>query len=189
MATNEQQRDDAWSMRLVIYGLPLFFISFMWSFGSGAIQLARPLFAFSITDSIFLVALMTSITGTSRIVSSPLAGYLTDRFGRKPLVLFGAGVRSICSLGQFFTDSYTVFIVLEFFAQAGVSIFTTSVTVLISDVTSRENRGRFLAMRTLSGRAAQIAGPAAGGLIATFAHLNHIFLWPSLALLPLLIVG
>ena len=150
MATNPAERESAWSWRQVVAGLPLFFVFFMWSFGSGGIQLARPLFAFEITDSIFLVAVMVSITGTARIVSSPLTGYLTDRFGRKPLILFGAGLRGAGSLGQFFVDSYTGFIILEFIAQAGVSIFITGIMVHVSDVTTRENRGRFLAMRTLS---------------------------------------
>jgi DHA1 family multidrug resistance protein-like MFS transporter len=188
MATDPMERETAWSWRQVVDGLPLFFVFFMWSFGSGAIQLARPLFAFEVTESIFLVAVMVSVTGTSRIVSAPLTGFLTDRFGRKPLILFGAGLRGAGSLGQFFVDSYAGFVILEFIAQAGVSIFITGITVHVSDVTTRENRGRFLAVRTLSSRIGQIAGPAVGGLIAGFASLQHVFLFDSITKFAIVIV-
>jgi MFS family permease len=183
-----EQREDAWSMRQVLKALPLFLIFFMWSFGSGGIQLARPLFAFQVTESIFLVTVMVSITGTARILAGPLTGFLTDRFGRKPLVIFGAGLRGLGSLGQFFVDDYVSFIVLEFFAQAGVAIFITSATVLISDVTTRETRGRFLAVRTLSGRFGQVAGPATGGLIASLVALKWVFLFDSITKFGIVLV-
>ena len=64
MATNPAEQESAWTWRQVMSSLPLFFVFFMWSFGSGGIQLARPLFAFEITDSVFLVAVMVSVTGT-----------------------------------------------------------------------------------------------------------------------------
>ncbi|MDA1035909.1 MAG: MFS transporter [Chloroflexi bacterium] len=188
MATNPAEGEAAWSWRQVVAGLPVFFVFFMWSFGSGGIQLARPLFAFQITDSVFLVAVMVSITGTSRIVSAPLTGFLTDRLGRKPLILFGAGLRGAGSLGQFFVDSYTGFIILEFIAQAGVSIFITGITVHVSDITTRENRGRFLAVRTLAGRVGQIAGPATGGLIASFFSLQHVFLFDSITKFAIVLI-
>jgi len=188
MGSDQSNRDNAWTMRQVIEGLPLFFIFFMWSFGSGAIQLARPLYAFEITDSIFLVAVMVSITGAARIVAGPITGWLTDRFGRKPLMLLGAGLRGAGSLGQYFTDSYVVFIALEFIAQGGVAIFITSASVMVSDITTRENRGRFLAVRTLSGRFGAVAGPATGGLIATLFELRHIFLFDSITKFTIVLV-
>jgi MFS family permease len=188
MGTDQSNRDNAWTMKQVIQGLPLFFAFFMWSFGSGAIQLARPLYAFQITDSIFLVSVMVSITGVARIVAGPLTGWLTDRFGRKPLILLGAGLRGAGSIGQYYTDSYVVFIALEFIAQGGVAIFITSIGVMISDVTTRENRGRFLAVRTLSGRFGAVAGPATGGLIATLFELRHIFLFDSITKFAIVIV-
>ena len=175
-------------MRQVLKAAPLFLIFFMWSFGSGGIQLARPLFAFQVTESIFLVTVMVSVTGTARILAGPLTGFLTDRFGRKPLVIFGAALRGAGSLGQFFVDDYVTFIVLEFFAQAGVAIFITSATVLISDVTTRETRGRFLAVRTLSGRFGQVAGPATGGLIASLVALKWVFLFDSITKFGIVLV-
>jgi MFS family permease len=188
MQTNLPEGNGDWSLRHIGRGLPLFTVFFLWGFGSGAVQLARPLFAFEVSDSVFLVSLMVSITASSRIVSSPLTGYLTDRFGRKPLVMFGAGLRGAGSLGLFFVDSYIAFIVLEFIAQAGVSIFQTSVSVLVSDVTTRENRGRFLAMRTLSTRFGHIAGPATAGLITTMFQLRHVFFFDAMTKFSIVII-
>ena len=170
---------DPTSLRRLARAFPLFFVFFTWGFGSGAVQLARPLFAFEVSDSVFLVTLMVTITATSRIVTSPLTGYLTDRLGRKPLVLLGAGLRGAGSLGLFFVDSYVMFVAVEFVAQIGVSMFQTSVSVLIADVTSRETRGRFIALRTISSRIGHVAGPATAGLIAAAFSFQHVFLFDA----------
>jgi MFS family permease len=68
---------------------------------------------------------------------------------------------------------------LEFIAQVGVSIFITALTVVVSDVTARENRGRFVAVRTMLSRAGQVAGPATGGLIVAVAGLRYVFLFDT----------
>ena len=180
MASDEPaDQIDATSLRRLAKASPLFFVFFTWGFGSGAVQLARPLFAFELSDSVFLVTLMVAITATSRIVTSPLTGYLTDRIGRKPLVLLGAGLRGAGSIGLFFVDSYVMLVALEFVAQIGVSMFQTSVSVLIADVTSRESRGRFIALRPISSRIGHIAGPATAGLIAASFSFQHVFLFDA----------
>jgi hypothetical protein len=81
---------------------PIISIFFLWGLGTGAQQLARPLFAFSFGVPIFLVTLIESSNALARIISAPTTGFLTDRFGRKPLVIAGVTLRGATTFIEFF---------------------------------------------------------------------------------------
>ena len=168
--------------------VPIYVTFFAWGLGTGSLQLARPLFAFEVTGNIFLVSFLVASSSVARIISGPLTGYLTDRWGRKPLVIAGAAIRGLTTLGQFYTDTYVPFFVLEFIGQMGVSMWTTSTGVLVGDVTTPENRGRVMAVRTMSSRIGFVAGPAIAGALAVTLGLKYVFLFSTLTKIINLVV-
>jgi MFS family permease len=155
---------------------PIFFSFFTWGFGTGAQHLARPLFAYALTGNTFLVAVVIGMNAIPRIFTGPITGYLADRIGRKPLVMFGAGLRGVSNVGQFMAGDFATFLVLEFVGQIGVSMWNTSANVLLSDMTTTSNRGRALAVRQMSTRLGFVAGPALAGLVAATISLPAVFL-------------
>ncbi|MDE2802073.1 MAG: MFS transporter [Chloroflexota bacterium] len=168
--------------------VPIYVTFFAWGLGTGSLQLARPLFAFEVTGNIFLVSFLVASSSVARIISGPITGYLTDRWGRKPLVIAGAAIRGLTTLGQFYTDTYVPFFVLEFIGQMGVSMWTTSTGVLVGDVTTPENRGRVMAVRTMSSRIGFVAGPAIAGALAVTLGLKYVFLFSTLTKIINLVV-
>ena len=168
--------------------VPIYVTFFAWGLGTGSLQLARPLFAFEVTGNIFLVSFLVASSSVARIITGPLTGYLTDRWGRKPLVIAGATLRGLTTLGQFYTDSYLPFFILEFIGQMGVSMWTTSTGVLVGDVTTPENRGRVMAVRTMSSRIGFVAGPAIAGALAVTLGLRYVFLFSTLTKIINLVV-
>ena len=156
-------------------GLPLFATFLIWGTGSGAQTLGRPLFAYELADSIFLVTLLIAALGASRIISAPLTGYLTDRIGRKPLAVIGAGLRGGASFAVLWIDNYAAFFVVELVGNTGVSMWQTTSQVVVADMSSPENRGRAVAMRNSSLRLGQIVGPVIGGVIAATWGLQEVF--------------
>ena len=168
--------------------VPIYVTFFAWGLGTGSLQLARPLFAFEVTGNIFLVSFLVASSSVARIITGPLTGYLTDRWGRKPLVIAGATLRGLTTLGQFYTDSYLPFFILEFIGQMGVSMWTTSTGVLVGDVTTPENRGRVMAVRTMSSRIGFVAGPAIAGALAVTLGLKYVFLFSTLTKIINLVV-
>jgi MFS family permease len=173
---------------VVFQHAPLYSTFFLWGLGTGAQQLARPLFAYSFGVSIFFITLIESMNAIARLVSAPLTGYLTDRWGRKPLLLFGNGLRGVVTLGEFFVTSYEQFLVLEFIAGIGVSVWVTSSSVLLADVTNRENRGRLVAARQLSSRLGTVGGPVLAGLLAASFGLRWIFIFNAATKLIIMVI-
>jgi MFS family permease len=150
---------------------------FLWGLGTGAQQLARPLFAHSLGASVFLIVLVTASNAFAQLLSAPLTGFLADRLGRKPLVLLGNGIRGVTTVLQFFSGSYWEFFILEFIGAFGVAMWTTSSSVVMADISKPENRGRLLALRQMSSRVGMIAGPILGGVIAEAFSLRAVFLF------------
>jgi DHA1 family multidrug resistance protein-like MFS transporter len=156
-------------------GLPIVGTFLIWGTGSGAQTLARPLFAYAITDSVFLVTVLISTLALSRMVSGPLTGYLADHWGRKPMAVTGAAIRGAASGLVFFTDSFPAFFALEFIGAIGVSMWQTTSQVIVADMSTPENRGRAVATRNTSLRLGQIVGPLVGGVVAGVWSLQAVF--------------
>lgn len=156
-------------------GLPIVGTFLIWGTGSGAQTLARPLFAYAITDSVFLVTVLISTLALSRMISGPLTGYLADHWGRKPMAVTGAAIRGIASGLVFFTDSFPAFFALEFIGAIGVSMWQTTSQVIVADMSTPENRGRAVATRNTTLRLGQIIGPLLGGAVAGLFSLQAVF--------------
>lgn len=162
-------------------GLPIVGTFLIWGTGSGAQTLARPLFAYALTDSVFLVTVLISVLALSRMVSGPLTGYLADHWGRKPMAVTGAAVRGAASGLVFFTDDFALFFALEFIGAIGVSMWQTTSQVIVADMSTPETRGRAVATRNTTLRLGQIIGPLLGGLVAGFFGLHAVFFINSIS--------
>ncbi len=149
-------------------------------------HIARPLFAASFGVRLFLVAFIFSSNAVARLISGVLAGFLMDRWGRRPLLIAGVALRFITALAEYFATSYLEFLIWEFIGGLGISVWTTGSSVLIADVTNKENRGRAVAVRTMSVRLGNIAGPFIGALLTTVFDLRFIFLFNAVTKLVVL---
>lgn len=169
---------------------PIFFSFFTWGFGTGAQQLGRPLYAFAATGNPFLVGVLLASNAIPRAFTGPLTGFLSDRLGRKPLVMLGPTIRGVSNVGQFTIglDDYWLFLILELVGQIGVAMWNTSSNVLLSDVTRTENRGRVLALRHMSTRLGFVVGPAVGGILAALMGLQAVFLLNGVSKVVIVVV-
>lgn len=157
---------------------PYYFMFFIWFIGSGAQVLARPLMALDLGASAFLVVLVAVSNTIGAMVSASFTGFLTDRFGRRPLLLAGTLIRAATLFGQFAAANYWQFFILEFIGGIGVSMWTTSSSIAMADITTTENRGRLLALRQMTSRVGNLVGPATASLIivAFNDNIRYVFL-------------
>jgi MFS family permease len=178
----------AQSRSVALANAPIFFSFFTWGFGTGAQQLARPLFAYALTGNVYLVTLVIGLNALPRVFTGPITGYLSDRIGRKPLVMFGPALRGVTNVVQFAVPDFTTFLVMELVGQVGVSMWATSSNVLLADITTTRNRGRVLAMRQMALRVGFILGPLLGGVLAVSFGLRWLFLLNGISKVVILVV-
>jgi MFS family permease len=161
-------------------GLPIFLSFFLWSVGTGANLLARPLFAASFGVPVLLVSLVTSANAVASLVAGPAAGFLMDRWGRKPLLVCGVLLRCLTAFAEFFAQDYVAYLLLEIVGALGVSTWVTGSSILVADLSRVENRGRAVATRNVSSRLGFVMGPFIGAAIATAFDLRAIFLFSAI---------
>lgn len=92
--------------------------------------------------------------GIASLIGRPFAGYISDRYGFKPVILFGSVALSIGAFGVPLTAEPAVLFGLRMLQAAGYVAFTTASTALVSALIQSHERGRFLA---LFGAAANVA--------------------------------
>lgn len=92
--------------------------------------------------------------GIASLIGRPFAGYISDRYGFKPVILFGSIALALGGFGVPLTAEPTVLFGLRMLQAAGYVAFTTASTALVSALIESHERGRFLA---LFGAAANVA--------------------------------
>lgn len=150
---------------------------FLWSLGTGAQQFARPQFAAQLGAPLFWISFIAASNSIAWLVTGPLTGHLSDRLGRKPLVIIGNALRGVTTVAQFFVADWPTFLVLEFIGGIGVSMWVTGASIIMADITSFENRGQAVAIRGLSAKVGAILGPLVGALIGSMMTLGWVFIF------------
>ena len=185
---NEERETEGQPGLLSREALPVFSAFFLWGFGTGALWMARPLLAFDLGGTFFLVGLVSAFSAAPRIVGGPLAGALADRLGRRPIVVAGCVLHGGAAAMQGFTDSYAVFLWLELISGFGVAVWVTGSAALLADFTRVTNRGRGVALRNMSMRLGILAGPAAAGVIATAFDIGAVMVFIGVTKIFIIVV-
>lgn len=105
-----------------------------------------------------------------------IAGALTDKFGRKSMIIFGLIVSALTSLLMAFVNDFNVFYfltaVVGLFANAGEPAQQAMVADLLPEEKQTEGYGIMRVVANL----AIVIGPAIGGLLATRSYLTLFIL-------------
>lgn len=86
----------------------------------------------------FLVA----ATGFTQFALSPVAGALTDRFGRRKLIIAGIAGFTIAQFIFAFADQLWMLFVSRFLGGAAGALLMPAMFAYIADITSEKDRGK-----------------------------------------------
>ncbi|TFH31497.1 MAG: MFS transporter [Anaerolineales bacterium] len=150
-----------------------------------------PFFALYVTrafgiglSEVGLIFASLTITG---IIGSTIGGGLTDRFGRKSMVIFGlvASALSVLMLG--FVKQLGVFVPLVMLAGLTGNIGAPARGAMVADILPEEKRAGGFGLHRVINNLAFVIGPVLGGLLATHSYLYLFILDTLLSLITALV--
>lgn len=151
----------------------IFVTVFIYLLGFGIIIPILPILSRDFGATATQTGLLMSVYSLMQFIFSPFWGRLSDRFGRKPILLG-------CLIGETFSyilfalsrDLTTLFIARMLAGFFGGSISTAS--AYISDITPSDQRSKGMALIGAAFGLGFVFGPAIGGLLAEYAtHISN----------------
>ena len=134
------------------------------------------------------MGLLVTVYATMRLIFGPLWGALSDRIGRKPVLMIGVLGYGITML--FFGLATQLWMMFLARGLSGVLSSATSPTTMayIGDTTSSEERSKSMGVLGAVVGIGTILGPAAGGLLGSVSFSTPFFIAAGLSFLALLFV-
>lgn len=150
--------------------------------GFGVIMPVLPYYAQSMGASATILGLLSATYATLQFFFAPLWGRLSDRVGRKPVLLVGLGGFSLSFL--VFGLSSQLWMLFAARAIGGLLSSATLPTVLafIADTTRPEDRAGGMGLMGAAGGIGMIVGPALGGYLGALTPHTPFFFSAGLAL-------
>lgn len=113
---------------------------------------------------------LLTIYSLASFFTAPLWGRLSDRIGRKQLILFGLlGFSVSFLLISLFIDSLTMLYISRIVGGLFSGALYTAVTGFIGDISTEENRNKYMGFMGMSVGLGFIFGPAIGGLLGNIS--------------------
>lgn len=100
-----------------------------------------------------------------------IGGALTDRFGRKSIILFGLVFSGLSSLTMGFVESLGLFFVIAVFVGLLSDMAGPAHGAMVADLLEEEKRTEGFGLLRVAGNLAWIVGPTIGGLLAAQSYL------------------
>ena len=166
--------------KLLLLFLTLFFV--MLGFGIIIPNLAY--YAKDIGATTTEIAILMSIYSGMQLLFAPLWGRLSDKHGRKPLILIGLLGNAAALVGFGLAKAYIWLLIARSAAGIASAAVLPSVMAYVADVTTAEERGRGMGLMGAAMGLGFILGPAIGGIMGS--HDMPFFVAGGLSLLTFL---
>jgi MFS family permease len=123
-----------------------------------------------------LVGILISVFGLVSSVFQPIMGAVTDRFGRrKVLIQTGLSIVGLCILLFIFAQNYIDLLVLRIIQGAAVAVTIPASMALMTSITKKETRGGSMGVYSTFRIVGFSIGPVAGGFLQEKFGFNTAF--------------
>ena len=117
-----------------------------------------------------------AIIAFAQFVFSPVAGNLSDRYGRKKLIIFGLFVNGLSQIGFGLSTELWMLFVCRFFTGLGSAFIVPPVMAYAADLTTKADRGKAMSWLGAAISLGFMIGPGIGGLLSNVSlHFPFYF--------------
>jgi multidrug resistance protein len=142
----------------------VFLIVFVDLLGFGVVVPQLGIYVDKYQGSAFVVGLLLSSYSLMQFLMAPRLGRLSDRIGRKPILLYSLAGFVVANLVFAFADSLLMLFVSRLLAGAAAANISTA-QAYIADITPEEKRTQGMAIIGAAFGLGFVLGPALGGLL------------------------
>jgi DHA1 family multidrug resistance protein-like MFS transporter len=149
--------------------------------GVSIISPVLPQYALSFSIPKALVGWAIAAFALGRLVTDIPAGLLSERFGRKKIMILGLVLIILSSIGAGLADTYDWLLFARVVGGIGSALYMIAATTWVAQVSAGKSRGRYMSLYTGLVLAGTIFGPTIGGYTAARFGLNApFFAWAAL---------
>jgi DHA1 family multidrug resistance protein-like MFS transporter len=135
------------------------------------------------------LGLLVASYAVMRLIFGPIWGTLSDRVGRKPIMMIGVLGYGITMVGFGLATKLWMMFVARILAGVLSSATSPTTMAYIGDSTSEQERGGGMGILGAAAGLGTIFGPALGGLLADFSLSTPFFFAAGMSLLSVLLIA
>ncbi|MDY8025737.1 MFS transporter [Paenibacillus polymyxa] len=125
--------------------------------------------------------------GAAQFIFSPLGGQLSDRWGRKSMIITGLSLTVISDLMFAVSTTLPLLYIARFIGGIGIGLMVPSNMAYVADITTSETRAKGMGYLGASMNLGMVLGPGLGGMIAEFGIRVPYFFAGGLGLVATLL--
>ncbi len=157
--------------------LVLLFIAFAVLFAWAFIEPRLMFYAYNdLGWSSTILGVVMSMYGIAMMIGELILGGLSDRLGRKPVILLGLILFSVQFLGLAFFRNYILIAVSFVIGGLGNALYDPAINASILDISPKQSCSRILGIKSMVGSAGSILGPGLVALLSPSIDARIIFL-------------
>ena len=156
-------------------------------------SLLFPFFALYITSKFDVgmtqVGVLFAAFSVSSFVGSAIGGALTDRFGRKGIIMFGLIASSFSTVAMGLIGTFQTFFFLALFVGILTDVAGPAHQAMIADILPEEKRADGYGILRVAFNLSVVIGPAIGGLLASRSYLMLFLSDAAISLLTVILIA
>jgi len=156
-------------------------------------SLLFPFFALYITSKFNVgmteVGVLFAAFSVSSFAGSAIGGALTDRFGRKGIIMFGLIASSFSTVAMGLIDSFQAFFFLALFVGILTDVAGPAHQAMIADILPEKQRADGYGILRVAFNLSVVIGPAIGGLLASRSYMLLFLSDAAISLLTVILIA
>lgn len=120
--------------------------------------------------SAFDMGVMSSLFALVQFIASPIVGRLSDRTGRKPMLVWGLVIFGLAEFVFAATSKLWLFDLSRAVDGLSAAMYVPTAMALAADITTKEQRAKVIGWLSAAFSGGLMLGPGLGGLLANFSY-------------------